>query len=43
MPITVPVQASDRERLVHLESFLHERVVGQDAGALRLYTKAGGP
>ncbi|KAI7843936.1 hypothetical protein COHA_002475 [Chlorella ohadii] len=25
------LQASDRERLVHLESFLHERVVGQDA------------
>lgn len=25
-------QASDRERLVHLESYLHERVVGQDTG-----------
>ncbi|PRW56139.1 chaperone 1 [Chlorella sorokiniana] len=24
------LQASDRERLVHLESYLHERVVGQD-------------
>jgi hypothetical protein len=26
------VQASDRERLTHLESYLHERVVGQDTG-----------
>lgn len=28
-----PLQASDRERLTHLEQYLHERVVGQDTGA----------
>ena len=27
-------QASDRERLTHLETYLHERVVGQDAGTV---------
>ncbi|KAL4457526.1 hypothetical protein ABPG75_012391 [Micractinium tetrahymenae] len=30
IPVT-KLQASDRERLTHLEQFLHERVVGQDA------------
>lgn len=30
-------QASDRERLVHLESYLHERVVGQDTGKQLLH------
>jgi ATP-dependent Clp protease ATP-binding subunit ClpB len=31
IPVT-KLQASDRERLTHLEEFLHERVVGQDTG-----------
>lgn len=33
IPVT-KLQASDRERLTHLEDFLHERVVGQDTGEL---------
>lgn len=28
--VHVLLQASDRERLTHLEQYLHERVVGQD-------------
>lgn len=33
LPRPLLPQASDRERLTHLEDYLHQRVVGQEAGA----------